>query len=163
PTLAAGLLVQQRLAGSAGARQGLLAATGTGVALLGMLALLAGLGCAWPRPELLVLDGLLDFAVLSAVAFALRMPPAHRVAPACLAVSYTAGYHWLAGWPAELARDEQSAWLVRQVISGQGGAALAGLVTLLAVVADRLRPTRRRPDADYYAVGAGLLGLLSVA
>src|SRR5262249_43972288 len=88
PTLTAGLLVQQRLVGPAGERHGLLAVTGTGVALLGMLVMLAALACAWPQPGALILVGLLNFAVLTGVALGVRLPAAHAVALASLTVSY---------------------------------------------------------------------------
>jgi hypothetical protein len=142
-------------------RNELLAATGTGVALLGMLVLLTALAFAWPQPEALILVGLLNFVTLTRVALEFRLPVGHAVALACLTVSYVAGYHFLTGWPAELARPERAAWLVRQTFVGPCGAALAGLVTVLAATADRWR-SRLPRDAEYYSAGAGLIGLLSI-
>ena len=70
---------------------------GTGVALAGMLILLAALALAWPVPLALLLVAALNFAVLEGAAARGRLPLAVVPALLCLAVGYLVGLYLLHG------------------------------------------------------------------
>jgi hypothetical protein len=161
PTLVAGLLAQRRLADTPTDHAGLLAATATGVALIGTATMLAGLPCAWPEPALLIAVGLFNFVVLTVVAFRFGLPIVHGTALCSLTVAFAVGTHVLLNSPANV-ESERAAWLVKGLVSANNGTALVGLATFLAVAADRLR----RADGAWYAAVAGcvtMCGLVLVA
>ena len=130
--------------------------TGTAIALTGMLVLLAAVALAWPRSGSVVLVCTLNFAVLTAVAFAWRLPVAHAVALPCLAVGYLTAFHLPRG---DVIAD-LSLWQVLFLPSS--GTALVVPVMLLAVVAEWLVRAGQRSHGVFYAVGGGVLALVSL-
>src|SRR5262249_50740786 len=141
---------------------GPLRAVGTGIALGGMLVLLAALAMAWPQPVALVLVCSLDFAVLSALAWRYSLPVAHAAALPCLAVGYLTAYHLLTGG-LDVARGELGDRLLHVALSPTSGGALTALAVLLAGSAELLVRIRRQADGLYYAASAGILAVVSLA
>jgi hypothetical protein len=157
PVPAAGLFASRRLAGAADVPR--LAALATMVVGAGVLVLLAALPLAWPRPGAVVAVGLIDFVILTAVAGRLRLPWAHAPALAALAVAGAAAGPWLAGTVPE---GEPSAQLLRAVVSGANGAALAGLVAALLLAAEGWKRFARPADGRVYQAASGLVALASL-
>src|SRR5437879_10731396 len=61
---------------------------GTSIAIVGMVIVLAGMILAWPNPASLVPAALLNFAVFTAIAIFLDLPPAHIFAACSLTLAY---------------------------------------------------------------------------
>src|SRR6266571_4638270 len=70
---------------------------GTSIALLGMVIVLAGMILAWPNPASVVPAALLNFAVFTAIAIYLDLPPAHIFAAGSLTLAYIVAVHVIAG------------------------------------------------------------------
>ncbi len=157
PLLAGGLLVFRGRADGEGGAEALpawLATTGSGVAVAGMAVLVGALPLAWPQPGALIAVGLVDFALLSAVAVAYRLPGLHAVALGCAAFASLTGFHLLAG---NLETD-----LPSLLVSPTSGSVLV-VLTLLAFAASEVLARRgRRADSLAYVGSAGVLALLSL-
>jgi hypothetical protein len=156
PVLATGVLVHSA------PLSGPLRAVGTGIALGGMLVLLAAVVMAWPQPVALVLVCALDFAVLSALAWRNSLPVAHAAALPCLAVGYLTAYHLLTGG-LDVARGELGDRLLHVALTPMSGGALTALAVLLAASAELFVRIRRQADGLYYAASAGILAVVSLA
>jgi hypothetical protein len=164
PVLAGGILVHRGLAEAPDANTGPTASlrtAGTAIALAGMAIMLAAVGLAWPRPVPLILVCGLNFVVLTAAAFLYRLPVAHAVALACLAVGYLTGFHLIAEHLAG-PEEELGARLLSQASSATSGSALLFLVVLVGIAAEFLVRAGQRPHAIFYAIGSGLLALVSL-
>lgn len=162
PAVAGGLLVHRRLqvtstpeAASAAA----IRTTGTAVGLAGMLLMLAAVVLAWPQPIAMILVCALNFAFLTAVALRCREPIAHAIAIPCLTIGYLIAFHLLAG---HLSSEDRGGALVRTLLSGQSGSALAVLVLLLGVAAEVFVRVGWRDQAVCYMAGAGVAALASL-
>src|SRR5262249_37300629 len=141
---------------------GPLRAVGTSIAVAGMLILLAAVAMAWPQPVALIAVCALDFAVLAAAAWLFRLPVGHSAALPCLAVGYLSSYH-LVGGGLNGARAELGSRLLDLALTPASGGALTALAILLAGSAELFVRLRRRVDAVYYAAGAGILAIASLA
>jgi hypothetical protein len=155
PVLAGGVRVHGGLAqvpALAGLRT-----TGTAVALAAAALMLLAVALAWPQPALVLFVCLLNFLVLTAVAFRAELPVAHAVALPCVAIGYLLAFHLgetyaAPGWP-----------LVVQLFSAHAGTRLAVLTLLLAATGEGLARLGRRPDALAYTAGGGIAALVSLA
>jgi hypothetical protein len=163
PVLALGIVLY-RAPGDDRAPDGVsggLRTAGTAVALAAMTVMLVAAGLAWPRPPLMLAVGLLDFAVLTAVALKYRVPVAHALALPCLAVAYLTGFHLLTG-TLDLAAPPPGDALLSLAASPASGTGLIALVVALAAMSEAFVRLERRLDSLCYAVAAGMAALLSV-
>jgi hypothetical protein len=135
---------------------------GSAVALAGMGVMLAAALLAWPEPRLLIAVCALDFAVLTAVALATRLPVGHAAALPCLAVAYLAGFHLVAGHLA-VPPPAMAQHLLRLAASPASGVALVALVVGLAAGSELFVRRGRTADAVSYLAAAVALGLVSLA
>src|SRR5262249_49079067 len=126
---------------------------GTAVALTGMLTLLVAIVLAWPLPGTTAAVCALDFAVLTFVAFRLRLPVAHGAALPCLAVGYLTAVYAVGG-PEHVFAD----WF----LSVSGGTVLVLLVLALTTAAEVFVRNERWADGAYYAAGSGVTALASL-
>jgi hypothetical protein len=152
--LAGGLMAGRRLtdAPAAAART-----AATAVALAAVLVMLLAVVLAWPEPVAVLLVCTLNAVVLGAVAFRRRLPLAHAPALACLALGYLTADYLLTDATA------RGISLGEAVLSPHRGAALIGLVALLAVASEVLCRRGLRLDGACYAAGAGAIALASLA
>jgi hypothetical protein len=163
PTLLSGLFVRYRtLDAEKGSKDSRLLLAGTGVALVGMLVMVASLLLAWPNPVVLLFVCLLDFAVFTAVAFLFRLPVAHAPALVCLTVGYLAAYHLGAGHLAQVPRDDWPIKLASLAIEGPNAYVLAVLFALVVAAAEGLRWKRLPADSLVYGVGGCVIALVSL-
>jgi hypothetical protein len=114
---------------------------------------------AWPEPVGVLLVCAVNVGVLGAVAFRRRLPLAHLPALACLALEYLTATHLLVGPGA----GAEGAGLGATILSARGGVALVALVALLAAAAEVLARLGRTLDAVWYAAGAGVVAVASLA
>ncbi len=134
--------------------------------LIGMLAMAAALGLAWPHPLGIVAVGTLSGAALAAAAVRWRLPVLHTGAIACAAVTYLTGFHVIFGdvpWHSDGAGMGRR--MLRAITSAQSGTALAALFALFGVVSEWLTRRGRARHGVMYAGGCGavaLAGLLLV-
>ncbi|MHB9046607.1 MAG: hypothetical protein ACYC35_11755, partial [Pirellulales bacterium] len=169
PLAAGGLVVMRRMAGEATLEA--FRTAGLTVALLAMAIMLAALGLAWPEPAGMILVGVLDFAAITAIAFRYRLPAAHLLGIACLAVTYLTAAHTtleqlsllvtLGPPPVTFPGVEMLQWAV----SAQCGTSLVGLFLLLGIASEVMARRGFREHADYYVGGCGIaavIGLLLV-
>jgi len=153
---AAGLVIQQRMSGSALAAEKIAGyrTTGTAIAIFGGVLVLAAVALAWPRPDLLVEVGLLNAIAFSALAFMAEMPELQLFATASFSLACLVGFHWSAGRvTVGSATTEGLADLLREARSGL-------ILAILSLAADAaallLRQTRFRRQAVGYS-GSALL------
>ncbi|HSK62593.1 MAG TPA: hypothetical protein VK893_02090, partial [Pyrinomonadaceae bacterium] len=71
--------------------------TGTALGILGLAIVLVGMLLAWPNPASIVPAALLNCAIFTALAIALKLPVAHLIAANCLALAYLVAFHVSAG------------------------------------------------------------------
>ncbi len=159
PVLASGLLVQRT--GGLMPDRGLatLRTAGTAVAFSGMAIMLAAVPLAWPSPWTTMLVCLLNFAVLTVVAFRMGLPLAHVAALSCLVAGYLTAYHHFFG----LLPTDGGEQVFAILLSAETGTALVALVLVLAVVAELLVRTSYRIHGIYYAIAGSVLTLASLA
>jgi len=163
PTLLSGLFVRHRTRGAEkGSKESRLLLAGTGVALAGMLVMLASLFLAWPNPVVLLLVCLLDFAVFTAAAFLFRLPVGHAPALVCLIVGYLTAYHLGAGHLADVSREDWPTKLASLAIEGPNANVLAVLFALVVAAAEGMRWKRRVADGLVYGVGGCVIALVSL-
>jgi hypothetical protein len=134
---------------------------GTGLALLGMVVMLGALVLAWPEPLSILAVCVLNFVILTTVAYRSRLPVAHAPALLCLVLGYEIAFHLLTGRLAiSGVAGEQ---LVSVLTTAGSGSALVAVVVLLGAGAELLVRTDRRTHATYYAAATGLVALVSLA
>jgi hypothetical protein len=149
PVLSCGLKVHQELADISQA--GIWRTTGTSVALSGLMIMLAAGLLAWPSPLVLLLVCLVDFAIISYVAFRYELPIAQAAALPCLAVLFLVSFHLTGG---NLTSNLFG--------SAESGALLAGLFILLAIAGEVIIRLGRPAHAVYYVLGSGLVAFWSL-
>ena len=159
PILAVGLAVMRGTTGDT--NLAVYRTAGTATALSGMVLMLAAVAMAWPNPLALVLVGTIAAAALVTVALRYELPVAHAGAIAAAAVVYATGYHVAAG-NVSLVDAAAGRSLIQAVIGPQMGAALVGLVALLAIAGQWLRRLGRHQDTPYYLGGCGITAAISL-
>ncbi len=156
PLLAAGLLVQRGVKESVGLR-----ATGTGVAVTGMLVLSASLALAWPAPLTLLVVAAAVGLLLGWTAYRDEMPWLYAAAIPCAACAAVLGFHAAAdGWAVPDGVDP-ARWLRERVTAGSSGAALVGFASILWALSAWL--DRRGRLADALCLASGAAGAAIVA
>jgi hypothetical protein len=160
PVLAAGLVVQRRVAEPVGLR-----AAGTAVALAGVVVMLASLVLAWPDPGALTAVAGGVAGVLTAAALRDRLPWLHIGGVPCAALAAVLTAHGLAGRWEPPAGADPGWWLAGLLGAAESGAVLAGFALALTGAAEGLARRGRPADARGYAAGgaaAAAVGLLLV-
>ena len=134
--------------------------TGTALAIVGVMIVLAGMVLAWPNPASIVPTALLNFAIFTALAIFLELPAAHLIAASCLALAYLVTYHVMVGHiPWENLRVMSLLEVSLTVASGQ---AWVGAFVLFVAASEWLSRRKRQRDADYYLMVAALIATLSL-
>ncbi|MGD9722986.1 MAG: hypothetical protein AB7O59_21435 [Pirellulales bacterium] len=162
--LASGLLVWRRLA-----EGGLTAlrTAGTSIAVFGAGLSLAGLVVGWPDPATMLPVALIEFVVFTWVAWRYRLPAAHLIAAACLAIGYVLVVYLFdaqIGW-----REQSPQLLAKAIVSGGTGVLLLPLVLGYAAAAFvALRrfgraATLLESTPRVLALAAGALAVVSIA
>jgi len=160
PIAAAGLLLMDRLkndAGLAGHRT-----ASTAVAIAGMVAMAGATVAAWPWPWELMLVGLVNYAALSAMALRARMPMAHLLALAVLAVAYLAGFHSLWGTFTLLGPITWEQIALAEVVA-KTGTSLVAFFLAVSLAGEWLSQQGRTEDAHAYSLFSGLVAVVSLA
>ena len=135
--------------------------TGTALGILGLMIVLAGMILAWPNPASIVPAALLNFAVFTALAVALRLPVGHLIAAICFALAFLVTGHVMAGnitW-----ENLRVMSLLAVSLSVNSGQLLVGAVALFIVAAEWLSQRRRSGDSYYYLVAACVTAIVSLA
>lgn len=134
--------------------------TGTALGILGVMIVLAGMVLPWPNPASIVPAALLNFAIFTALAIALRLPVAHLIAANCLALAYVIVFHVSAGhvsW-----RNLRVMSLLEVVLSAPTGQALAGAFVAFLIAAEWLDKKKWARDSYYYLVAACEIAVVSL-
>jgi hypothetical protein len=149
PVLSAGLLVQRRLIEPVALR-----ATGTGVAVAGLIVLFTSLVFAWPEPLTLLAVAIALTVVIGWMAFRDEAPWLYGGAIPSAALAVVLAFNGFAeGWTLPDGVDGQH-WLSERITSAQSGALLAGFALFLGVLSEGLFALRRARDARAVARGA---------
>ena len=156
-----GLTIRRRLRSGDRAEPHRLAAMW--IALTGGLLMLAALGMAWPRPELLLLTAAFAAITLLTAALWFAVPALHIGAQASAAVAYVVAFLLASGTLAGVAEHDLGRAMLRGALGAPCGAALAGLVALLAAIGEILCRRRRAADGLVYSSGAGIVAAVSLA
>jgi hypothetical protein len=133
---------------------------GTALGIVGVFVVLAGMILAWPNPASIVPAALLNFAIFTALAVFLELPVAHLIAASCFGLAYLVAFHVFAGrisW-----ENLRVMSLLDVSLSVTSGQAWAGTFVLFIAASEWLSRLKRRRDADYYLIAAGLLATLSL-
>src|SRR5438094_2907619 len=136
---------------------------GTSIAILGMVIVLAGMILAWPNPASLVPAALLNFAVFTAIAIYLDLPPAHIFAAGSLTLAYVVAAQVMSGrvpW-----QNLRVTSLLKVTNSVSTGRALIIPFVLFALTNQWLRTKERKRDAFSYlfaTCGVAIVSLLLV-
>jgi len=136
-------------------------ATGTMVALLGMVGMLAALGMAWPLPGWMIAVGAVNAAALGLAAFRWRLPVLHAGAIASAAVVYLIAVHLALG-NIDMARADRGLHMLRLALAAKSGTTLVGLFALLGLAAEGLARLGLRRHSLQYAGGATVVALVSL-
>ncbi len=139
----------------------ILRTAGSAVGLAGMGVMLAAVLLAWPEPGLLIAVCALNFAVLTVVAVAGRLPVAHAAALPCLAIAYLTVFH-LAGGHLAVPPSVLGRQLLRLAVSPDSGSALIALVVGFAAVSEFFVRRGRTIDAMFYIGTVVTLALASL-
>ena len=134
--------------------------TGTALGIVGVMVVLAGMILAWPNPASIVPTALLNFTIFTALAIFLELPVAHLIAASCLALAYLVTYHVMVGHIRWENLREMS--LLEVCISASSGQAWAGAFVLFVAASEWLLHIKRKRDADYYLIAAGLIATQSL-
>jgi len=133
----------------------------TFLAVTGGSIMVAGVWLAWPNPALLVCAAVVDFVILTLLAFAFRRPAAHLPAALLLAAGWVITGHVASGNFGWL--DEDAARVSRALLSTATGTFLTLLLIPLGAALAALRFRSRFAEARWYAVAAAVAALLSLA
>jgi hypothetical protein len=156
--LATGLLVHRRTEARSLAA---IRTSGTALAVAGAMLMVSALVLAWPRPELLILVGLVNGVMLTVLALMGRLPVLHVPAVGCAALAGLIGFHvWQANltWGGQPPVQQVVGWL----LAGRSGLLLLLLSILAAVGAAAWSRVGRRAESLAYWASAGGLGGLSL-
>jgi hypothetical protein len=130
---------------------------GTSIALAGGAAMLLCLVLAWPRPELLVAVGLVNFLALTGLTLALGVSALHVPAILAIALSALIGFHLFQGH-LQTGSTGTSENLLTVLLWGQSGFVLMWISALSAAAWAVWRRFERMLDARAYMFGT--LGLV---
>ena len=133
---------------------------GTALGILGVMIVLAGMVLAWPNPASIVPAALLNFAIFTMLAVALKIPIAHVVAAICFALAYLVTFHVFAGNMTWVNLRVMS--LLNTTLSVTSGQALVGAAAIFVAASDRLLGRKREYDSNAYLGSACLVALVSL-
>ncbi len=134
---------------------------GTALGILGVMIVLAGMILAWPNPATIVPAALLNFAVFTVLAVALRLPVGHLIAAICFALAFLVTGHVMAGnitW-----ENLRVMSLLGVSLSVSSGQLLIGAVALFILASEWLSQRGRTRDSYYYLVAACMTAIVSLA
>ena len=131
--------------------------TGTTIALVGVVVMLAGLVLAWPQPLAIIAIGLVEAVVLAVAAFRYRLPIAHAGVIVAAALVSMVGYHAITTDLLSLPREELGRAMLRLTTSAPSGNVLGALFLVSAAVAEWLVRRGYRRHGLVYAIGCGAL------
>ncbi len=155
PILTAGLLVQRGLHEPVR-----LKATGTGVAVAGIVVFGLAVMLSWPDPQTLLCSTALIMLSLGILAFREPLPWLYLGAVPAAGLVALIGYQGIfETWETPRGQDP-GFWMVGELTSAASGAVLVGLGGLVVCGAEAAIRIHRRPDATVLACGA--LGLVAV-
>src|ERR1700686_4984751 len=157
PMLASGALLWRRVTSKdlSAART-----VGTSLAILGMAVALSGIVLSWPNPAGIVPAALLNFAVFTAIAVFLELPPAHFLAASCFSLAYIVTFHVIAGhvhW-----RNLRVTSLLHTTTSVSTGKALIVPFVLFTLTHEWLKRKQRPRDAFSYFLAACAVTIVSL-
>ncbi|HSE26571.1 MAG TPA: hypothetical protein VLB68_33190, partial [Pyrinomonadaceae bacterium] len=133
---------------------------GGALALLGIFVAIMGVFLAWPNPSSVVPAALLNFAIISILAFALELPLAHLVAIPFLALASVVGFQVIYG---EVAwHNLRVTSLLNACLTASTGNMLVVIFLLLVIGAEFLAKRGRPKDAENYIASACLLAVVSL-
>ena len=156
--LALGLMIHRRTS----ARQ--LAAwrtVGTAILVLAGVLLLVLVAAAWPDPELLLVLGLMNCAILAVLGIVAELPLLYVPSVACAALSVVIGWHLVGGHFVD--RDQLSLKIVQAPLRGQTSIALGLLGAVVGGMGGRLMARKKAEDALMLLASGGGLAVLSLA
>ncbi len=133
---------------------------GTSLALLGTAVVLSGMILSWPNPASIVPAALLSFAVLTAIAVFLELPPAHFLAAGCLSIACVVAFQVIAGhvpW-----RNLRVTSLLQTTSSVSTGQALIIPFVVFTLAHEWLKVRQRERDALSYFFAAGAVAIVSL-
>ena len=138
--------------------------SGTTIALVGMIVMMAALGLAWPYPLAIVAVAAVNCVALVLAAFRWRLPVLNAGAIACATLAYLTGFHVIYSGLPLFGGDSgpMAALMLRQIISASSGTAMVGLFVLYATAAELLARRGQHRHAVMYAGGAGVMALLGL-
>ena len=134
--------------------------TGTALGILGVMIVLAGMLLAWPNPSSIIPAALLNFAIFTLLAIALRVPAGHLLAALCFALAYLVTFHVFANNITWVNLRVMS--LLNVSLSVSSGQALVGAFALFLVASEWLTRKGRSRDSFYYIVAACFVGIVSL-
>jgi hypothetical protein len=152
PVLAAGLLVQRRLAEPVGLR-----VTGTGVVLTAMVILFAGLVLAWPEPLMLLATSAAIAIVVGWVAYHDRLPWMYAAAIPCAALASV-----LLFTGAIPEGVDAGSWLSERITTAHSGAVLAAFAWALLIASQDFWRLVRPADSRALAFGAAGVSVVAL-
>ena len=137
---------------------------GTTIGLLGMLAMLAALGLAWPGPLGIIAIGGLNCAALVFAAFYYRLPVLHAGAIACLALVFLTSVH--VGFDEKLwllsSGEGVGLRMLRLTVSARSGTALGVLFAVLAAISELLARRGYPRHGAMYLGGCGVAAVVGL-
>ncbi len=149
PLAVGGSAVHKHLAGdtaAAGWRT-----VGTAVGLTGMAGMLVAIALAWPMPLPVMIVGIINFVVLTAIAFQYQLPVVHAGALLSLSAGYLTIWHLIGG-----ALRHNQPLVPLMLFSTDSSWALACLVAAFATAAEMNFRYGRVHDGSAYSIAAGV-------
>ncbi|MCE9556133.1 MAG: hypothetical protein K8T91_22520, partial [Planctomycetes bacterium] len=136
--------------------------SGTAIALVAASSMFGVLGLAWPRPDLLIVMGMVNFLALTAIGRACKFPVLHTVAAICLAAAGLLALErpWM---PASLLEAVPGRTLVEFLLLGRSAMLLTGLAGAAAAGAWVLSRRKQVQESAAYLTAASILAILGFA
>ncbi len=159
PALGLGLVVHNRATARSLVKY---QTAGTAIAVLAAGLMLGTLAAAWPRPELLVAIGLIDFVALSLMAERAGFSPLHAAAALAAAFAGLLGYHLAAG-TLDLQLGVSGRQLFDVLVMGRSSVLLSLFSILAAAAAGGLYRFKKQGPAAAYGIAAAGLAVVSIA
>lgn len=133
---------------------------GGALAVLGVFTVVMGVFLAWPNPSSVVPAALLNFAIISILAFALDLPLAHLVAIPFFALASLVGFQVGTGGVAW--HNLRVTSLLNACLTASSGNVMVGVFLFPVAGAEFLLKRGRQKDAENYIVSACSLGVVSL-
>jgi hypothetical protein len=134
--------------------------TATALGILGLMIALAGILLAWPNPASIVPAALLNFAILTTLAFILEVPFAHFIASICFGLAYLVVFHVAAGnveW-----QNLRVSSLLHSCLQISTGQSLIGAFAMFLIAHEWLKQLGRKNASQVYLISSCLVGVISL-